>query len=138
MSVQQQLEGRHLDFILPVTLSWDARRDVLVETGVEPNAEQIFVVKDLTKLDPPQRARLIDVWEKINVDVNGIEVTTKLGPRVERVDRAEVDAYSWLLRQPSGRWRRSSSSASSSRIERGPSADSAFSEPAGSRDADAE
>jgi hypothetical protein len=106
VSVSHELEGRHVSFVLPVTLSPDARRDVLLHTGVEPTAEQIFIVDNLTDLAPELRARMVDTWEKVNVHVDEEELYTPDGSPWTRINGARNDGYLWLQRNTQDRWTR--------------------------------
>ncbi|HYV15383.1 MAG TPA: hypothetical protein VE972_05145 [Conexibacter sp.] len=106
MSVSRKLNGRHLSLVLPVTLSHRARRDVLLRTGVQPTAGQIFVVKDLTDLEPALRTRMIDVWEKVNIHVDETEIAVVGGQSLTDITGARNDGYLWLQRDADERWTR--------------------------------
>lgn len=104
MSGSHDLAVRPVDFVLPVRLSPDARREALLRTGDEPTAEQILVVKNLTDLVPVLRSRLVQVWERIDVDVDASEMATPLGTRWGHVRSARTDRYARLRRNAHGRW----------------------------------
>lgn len=106
MSVSHELAGQHVSFVLPVTLSASARRSVLLSTGVEPTAEQIFVVNNLTDLPAELRARMVDTWEKINVHVDEEERYTPDGEPYLHMNEARNDGYLSLQRSATERWTR--------------------------------
>jgi hypothetical protein len=106
MSVSHELKGRPLALVLPVTLSHRLRRDILLRTGVQPTAGQIFVVKSLTALEPALRTRMIDVWEKVNVQVDETEMAIVDGRSLTDITGARVDGYLWLQHDVDKRWRR--------------------------------
>lgn len=67
-----QLRGETLSFALPVSLSKEAQRQVLLATGVKPEARQGFWVESLLKVDDPrQRERLVELSEKTQVRTYG-------------------------------------------------------------------
>jgi hypothetical protein len=107
MSVSHELAGQHVSFVLPVTLSASARRSVLLSTGVEPTAEQIFVVNNLTDLPAELRARMVDTWEKINVHVDEEEryIPDDDAPYLH-MNGARNDGYLSLQRNATERWTR--------------------------------
>ena len=106
MSFSHELECRHVSFVLPVTLSLSARRGVLLSTGVEPTAKQIFVVSNLTDLPQELRARMVDTWEKVNVHVDEEERFLPDGEPYLHMTKARNDGYLWLQRNATERWTR--------------------------------
>lgn len=106
MNVSHEIEGRHVSFVLPVTLSPFARRGVLLSTGVEPTAEQIFVVNNLTDLPQGLRARVVDAWEKVNVHVDEEERFLSDCESHLEMSGARNDGYLWLQRNATQRWTR--------------------------------
>lgn len=66
------LRGETLSFQLPVSLSKEAQRKVLLATGVKPEPRQIFWIENLLKVEDPQlRERLVDLADKIEVRTYG-------------------------------------------------------------------
>jgi hypothetical protein len=106
MSVTHHLQGQYVSFVLPVTLSSSARRSVLLSTGVEPTAEQIFVVDGFTNLPAELRARLVDTWEKINVHVDEEERFEPDGEPYVHMTGARNDGYLYLQRDATDGWTR--------------------------------
>jgi hypothetical protein len=106
VSITGDLEGRAVDFVLPVTLSRALRRDVLVRTGMEPTAPQIYVVKNFAELSSDLRTRMVDVWEKVNVRVDEEERYFEDGEPYLEITTARNDGYMWLQRKDDARWTR--------------------------------
>jgi len=61
------LVGARIEVSLPVTLSRATCRDALVRTGWKPDPDQVLEINDLTELDVPERERVVDLWERIDV-----------------------------------------------------------------------
>ena len=99
MSVSHKLDGQRVSFVLPVALSPSVRRSVLLATSVEPTVEQSFVVSDLTELPPELRARIVDIWEKVNVHVDEEESYVHM-------NGARNDGYLHLQRNATEGWTR--------------------------------
>jgi hypothetical protein len=106
MTVSHELEARRVSFVLPVTLSREVRREVLIRTGTEPRARQFFVVKDLADIPSGLRERLVAVREAVDVHIDGQETETLTGPYWGRVNDARVDGFLWLQRSGADRWER--------------------------------
>lgn len=93
------LKGQKPVIGLPFTVSKQARRKALMTTGVQVDQHQVMEVHDLLDVaDEQSRERLVDNWERIEV-----EVSEQLGdPAPEGVyycDRSfELKAYQWLRR----------------------------------------
>jgi hypothetical protein len=101
-----ELEGQPVNFVFPVTLSRALRRDLLVRTGVEPSAAQIYVPGQFSELSPDLRTRVVDVWEKVNVRVDEEERYLEDGEPYLEIISARNDGYLWLQRNAHGRWTR--------------------------------
>jgi hypothetical protein len=106
MSVSHKLDGQRVSFVLPVALSPSVRRSVLLATSVEPTVEQIFVVSDLTELPPELRARIVDIWEKVNVNVDEEERYLSDGESYIHTNGARNDGYLHLQRNATEGWTR--------------------------------
>lgn len=64
------LQGEAISFALPVSLSKDVQRKVLLATGVKPEVHQGFWVENLLAVeDPQERERLLSLSEKIQVRI---------------------------------------------------------------------
>jgi hypothetical protein len=98
-----ELQGRAVEFVLPVTLSRALRRDVFVRTGIDPTPAQIYVVNDFAQRSASLRTRIVDVWEKITVAVEEEEHYYD-GEAYREVTGARADGYLWLHRDGRGRW----------------------------------
>jgi len=106
VSYLTDLEGHPVNFVLPVTLSRALRRDVLLRTGIEPTAAQIYVVEEFTNMSPELRTKLVGTWEKINVHVDVVERHLPDGEPYEHLTAARTDGYLWLHRNAHDRWTR--------------------------------
>lgn len=106
MTCLSDLEGRPVNFVLPVTLSRRLCRDVLVRTGVAPAAEQIYVVAEFTDLSADLRTRIVDTWEKVNVHVEEEERYFDDDEPYLHVSGARNDGYLWLQRNADDGWTR--------------------------------
>ncbi|MCW3048849.1 MAG: hypothetical protein JWO74_3133 [Solirubrobacterales bacterium] len=104
MTYLAELEGQPVSFVFPVTLSRALRRDVLMRTGVEPTAAQIYVPGQFTDLSPDLRTRVVDTWDKINVHVDEEERYLPDGESYVHMNGARNDGYLWLHRDAHGRW----------------------------------
>lgn len=106
MSITGHLQGRAVQFVLPVTLSRALRRDVVVRTGTEPTPAQIYVVGNFAELSADLRTRMVDVWEKVNVHVDEEEQYFEDGEPYLEITGARNDGYLWLQRNAEERWTR--------------------------------
>jgi hypothetical protein len=111
------IKGQYVSFVLPVTLSPAASRSVLLSTGVEPTAEQIFVVNDFTNLPTELRTRVVDAWEKINVHVDEEERFEPDGEPYVHMNGARNDGYLSLQRNATDGWTRYLPGASGDAID---------------------
>lgn len=100
----QQIKGSSPRIVLPVTLAAEARRSVLLRTGINPDIQQTFAVRDLTALDLDERAQLLDVWGKANVHYTDVHAPDWDGWWDDITD-ARNDGYLWLQRGLDG-WTR--------------------------------
>ena len=59
------LHGQKVELVFPVTLSAEARREALVETGVRPLVAQWFELEHLLQIDDLElRRRVVDLLER--------------------------------------------------------------------------
>jgi hypothetical protein len=100
------LEGRWVNFAFPVTLSRALRRDVLVRTGMEPAASQIYIPESFNALAPSLRARVVATWERVNVHIDEEERYYEHGEPYQEIVGARNDGYLWLQRNANDRWTR--------------------------------
>jgi len=102
-----EIKGQHARFVLPVTLSAQVMRDLLLRTGVNPDPQQTFTVTDLTELSTQARAELVAVTEKAHVhwEADG-EETMHGTPWWECLTEARCDGYLYLHRGIHDRWSR--------------------------------
>lgn len=103
----RQLRGPSAQFVLPARLSSKAQRDVLIRSGRDIGAEQVFAIPNLMDLSVEERVRLVDVAEHVTVRCDLNDPDEIDGPWSESVREARVDRYGELQLGSRGRWIRS-------------------------------
>jgi hypothetical protein len=106
VSYLAELAGQPVNFVFPVTLSRALRRDVLLRTGLEPTASQVYVVQQFNELSPELRARVVEVWEKVNLHVDEEVRYLPDGESYVHMNGARNDGYLWLQRNAHDGWTR--------------------------------
>lgn len=93
-----ELRGQKPTIGLPFTVSKEARRKALLTTGLQVDEHQVMEVHDLLDVhDETTRARLVDIWERIDVEVAQDVNYVGGGSDDYYIDYSyDLKAYEWL------------------------------------------